>query len=142
MGALFTFPGLRMARMHWDSLKYCKENRLLRILLNVSFALPFILVILWIRPISREFLTEREFYSNEKPFMSTNAFETMRLLLVIITVVMKLALMPVYLQSYLNLAYERVEEQKKESGKISNQEYKRNVSENLLNFNTKVYVLK
>lgn len=67
IGAVFTFPGLRMARMHWDSLKYCKENKFLQFLLNLSFILPFVLTILWIKPISREFLTNRTFSSMENP---------------------------------------------------------------------------
>lgn len=67
LGAIFTFPGLRMARMHWDSLKYCRENRFLQVLLNISFVLPFILVILWIRPISREYLANRVFSGLDRP---------------------------------------------------------------------------
>lgn len=67
LGAIFTFPGLRMARMHWDSLKYCRENKFLQLILNISFVLPFIIVILWIKPLSREFLTNRVFAGMEKP---------------------------------------------------------------------------
>lgn len=67
IGALFTFPGLRMARMHWDSLKYCKGRPLTKLLLNISFALPFLLVILWIKPISKDYLTEKIFNGMTKP---------------------------------------------------------------------------
>lgn len=67
LGAMFTFPGLRMARMHWDSLKYCEGNKLMKVLLNVSFALPFILVVLWIKPISRDYLTIRVFSGMNGP---------------------------------------------------------------------------
>lgn len=56
-----------MARMHWNSLKYCRENRFMQALLNISFVLPFILVILWIRPISREYLTNRIFSGMDQP---------------------------------------------------------------------------
>lgn len=62
LGSLFTFPGLRVAKMHMDSLKYCKDKKFLKILLNINFALPFILVLLWIKPISRDYLTLRKFY--------------------------------------------------------------------------------
>lgn len=67
LGSLFTFPGLRMARMHWDSIKYCQDNKFKQLLLNISFVLPFILVILWVRPISRDFLTVRIFNGMDKP---------------------------------------------------------------------------
>lgn len=67
VGAIFTFPGLRMAKMHWDSLKYCRENRWMQILLNLSFALPFILVILWVKPLSRDYLTGRVLSGMKEP---------------------------------------------------------------------------
>lgn len=67
LGAIFTFPGLRMARMHWDSLKYCRESKMLQLILNTSFVLPFIIVILWIKPISREYLTNRAFAGMDHP---------------------------------------------------------------------------
>lgn len=67
LGAIFTFPGLRMARMHWDSLKYCSESLPKRLILNTSFVLPFLIVILWIKPISREYLTNRAFAGMDHP---------------------------------------------------------------------------
>uniref|UniRef100_A0A1B0C954 Uncharacterized protein n=1 Tax=Lutzomyia longipalpis TaxID=7200 RepID=A0A1B0C954_LUTLO len=128
LGAVFTFPGLRTARMHWDLLKYCQEKRTLQILLNVNFALPFILVIMWVKPISRDYLTERVFRGLEAPLMTPHAFETARLILVIVVVVLRFALMPFYLQAYLNLAHQRVEEQKKEVGRITNVELQRKIA--------------
>lgn len=61
LGSLFTFPGLRVGKMHMDALKYCRDRRMLRLLLNINFALPFMLVLLWINPISRDYLTQRQF---------------------------------------------------------------------------------
>lgn len=67
LGALFTFPGLRMAKMHFDSLRYCKDRKLMRLLLNVNFALPFVVILLWIKPISRDYLSERVFAGMDGP---------------------------------------------------------------------------
>jgi len=67
VGSIFTFPGLRMAKMHVDSLRYCKERKMLKILLNVNFALPFLLVLLWIKPVSRDYLTTRVFSGMGEP---------------------------------------------------------------------------
>ncbi|ALC44135.1 CG7638, partial [Drosophila busckii] len=128
LGSLFTFPGLRMAKMHWDSLKYCRGNRLLQVLLNLSFVLPFILVILWIRPISRDYLTVRVFQGMEQPLLKPHVFETFRLLLVVFVVVMRFALMPIYLQSYLNLAYDKILDLRKEAGRITNLEFQKKIS--------------
>lgn len=51
-----------------------------------------------------------------------------RLSLVIAAVVLRIALMPIYLQAYLNLAYQRLEEQKKEAGRITNVELQKKIS--------------
>uniref|UniRef100_A0A182LYP9 Transmembrane protein 161B n=1 Tax=Anopheles culicifacies TaxID=139723 RepID=A0A182LYP9_9DIPT len=128
LGALFTFPGLRMARMHWDSLKFCKDRLWLKLMLNVSFAMPFLLVILWIKPLARDYLTARVFSGMSSPILSTEAFETMRLGAVVIAVILRFLLMPIYLQAYLNLAHDRVEEQKKEAGRITNVELQKKIS--------------
>lgn len=52
--------------------------------------------------------------------MSSEAFDIIRLVLIVVAVVLRLVLMPIYLQAYLNLAYDRLEEQKKEAGRITN----------------------
>lgn len=54
LGSLFTFPGLRVGRMHIDALKCYQEKRIVKLLLNINFSFPFILILLWINPISRE----------------------------------------------------------------------------------------
>ncbi|KAG4067776.1 hypothetical protein HA402_005548 [Bradysia odoriphaga] len=128
VGAIFTFPGLRMARMHWDSLKYCKENKIMQLLLNVSFALPFILVILWVKPLSRDYLTGRVFSGMSGPLLTPNSFDTIRLLLVVFAVILRFSLMPVYLQAYLNLAYDRIQDMKKEAGRITNVELQKKIA--------------
>ena len=52
--------------------------------------------------------------------MTTSTFESMRLIAIIVAVLLKFLLMPIYLQSYLNLAMQRLENQKKEAGRITN----------------------
>ncbi|GLG97663.1 Uncharacterized protein GBIM_04385 [Gryllus bimaculatus] len=128
LGAVFTFPGLRMARMQWDSLKYCGESFLWKLLLNISFASPFVLVLLWIKPVSRDYLTARVFTGMTGPIMSEHAFESLRLIAVVGAVILRLSLMPIYLQSYLNMAYHRLEEQKKEAGRITNVELQKKIA--------------
>ena len=59
--------------------------------------------------------------------MSADTFESMRLIAIIVAAILKLILMPTYLQSYLNLAYQRIELQKKEAGRISNKELQNKV---------------
>lgn len=56
--------------------------------------------------------------------MTPEMFNSMRLMVIIVAVILRMVLMPIYLQAYLNLAYDRIEEQKKEAGRITNTEYK------------------
>ena len=70
MGALFTFPGLRLARMQWDLLKRAGEGMaggVSTVLIHASFIAPLLLTILWIRPLSRDYLTERVFRGRTTP---------------------------------------------------------------------------
>lgn len=60
--------------------------------------------------------------------MSPAVFESARLAAVILTVLLKIALMPTYLQSYLNIAEQRLEIQKKEAGRITNVDLQKKVS--------------
>lgn len=128
VGSLFTFPGLRISKMHWDTLRYYKDQKLLLLLANISYASPLILVSLWIKPISRHYLTVRVFSGMNGPLMTTSAFESMRLIAIIIAVLLRFILMPVYLQSYLNLAVQRLENQKKEAGRITNVDLQKKIS--------------
>lgn len=49
--------------------------------------------------------------------------------------------MPIYLQAYLNLAHDRLEEQKKEAGRITNVDLQKKVSAQLPRWNhAKIYV--
>ena len=66
IGALFTFPGLRMARMQWDVLTYT-ENRFSTMILHLSFISPLFLTMMWVKPLSRDYLTERIFKGMTTP---------------------------------------------------------------------------
>lgn len=60
--------------------------------------------------------------------LTESAFDTLRLILIAITVILRMALMPIYLQAYLNMAYNRLEDQKKEAGRITNVDLQKKVS--------------
>lgn len=127
IGALFTFPGLRMARMQWDALKYT-ENGPKTVLLHSAFIAPLLLTTLWIKPLSRDYLTNRTYKGMNAPLLTSDQFETMRIYSVLVIIAFRLVMMPNYLQSYLNLAYHKMEEMKLEAGKISNIELQKTLS--------------
>ncbi|XP_053976884.1 transmembrane protein 161B [Hylaeus anthracinus] len=128
LGSFFTFPGLRVSKMHWDALRYYKDQKLLVLIANLSYASPLLLVCLWIKPISRDYLTVRIFTGMNGPLMTSPSFESMRLIAIVVAVLLKLILMPMYLQSYLNLAVQRLENQKKEAGRIKNVDLQKKIA--------------
>jgi len=121
VGALFTFPGLRVARMHWDALRYHSGS----VLLHLGFISPLLLTTLWVRPLTRDPLTNRLYKGMEAPLMTEQQFECMRLYLICAVAVLRMSLMPKYLQAYLNLAYDKVDALKVEAGKISSLDLQR-----------------
>ncbi len=54
--------------------------------------------------------------------MTSEQFESVRLYLVVAILAFRLVMMPKYLQSYLNMAFHKMDEMKNEAGKISNVE--------------------
>lgn len=57
--------------------------------------------------------------------MTPEVFELVRVMAISVAVLLRMILMPIYLQAYLNLAYDRIEEQKKEAGRITNIEFQK-----------------
>ena len=47
--------------------------------------------------------------------------------MVVFVVILRFALMPIYLQSYLNIAYDKIMDLRKEAGRITNFEYQKKV---------------
>ncbi|KAK3593876.1 hypothetical protein CHS0354_011481 [Potamilus streckersoni] len=127
IGALLIFPGFRMAKLHLDSLKYSRENRLKQIILHLNFIFPLILVLFWVRPISREILCGLSWEVTTR-LLSESVFEVLRIFLFVIFCITRLVLMATHVQSHLNSAYERIENLRKESGKISNVEIQKIVA--------------
>ena len=108
IGALFTFPGLRVSRMHWDVLRYSGDSHRSNILYHIGFIAPLLVTTLWVRPLTRDPLTVNLYKGMKSPLMTGEQFETLRLYLVCLTVLYRLLIMPTYLQAYLNIAYDKV----------------------------------
>lgn len=65
--------------------------------------------------------------------MTAATFESMRLIVIIFALLLKMILMPMYLQSYLNLAIQKLENQKKEAGRITNVELQKKANIKIIN---------
>ncbi|XP_069631439.1 transmembrane protein 161B-like isoform X4 [Haliaeetus albicilla] len=118
IGAFLTFPGLRLAQMHLDALNLATE-KITQTLLHINFLAPLLMVLLWVKPITKDYIMNPPLGKESIPLMSEDTFDTMRLWIIILLCALRLAMMRSHLQAYLNLAQKCMDQMKKEAGRIS-----------------------
>lgn len=130
MATLLAFPGIRTAQMYVDGLKYAKSNPLVSLLLHVNFGMPFVISLMWIKPIARDMFcsTYGDGASGTKAIMTDSQFDINRILCIITLCLLKLAAIRIHLQAYLNLAYVKLRRMKKEAGQMTNTDIQRTVT--------------
>ena len=110
-GALLTFPGLRLARMHTDAMRHAREQPVKQLLLLINMILPLVAALAWVRPLAREPLAR---YG-----VVDDCFELVRIAVVLFVCIIRVSLVHPHLQAHLNMAYDRVVALRRESGRIS-----------------------
>ncbi|XP_062368593.1 transmembrane protein 161B isoform X2 [Cinclus cinclus] len=88
-------------------------------LLHINFLAPLFMVLLWVKPITKDYIMSPPLGKESIPLMSEDTFDTIRLWIIILLCVLRLAMMRHHLQAYLNLAQKSVDQMKKEAGRIS-----------------------
>ncbi|XP_047634204.1 transmembrane protein 161B isoform X4 [Phacochoerus africanus] len=127
IGAFLTFPGLRLAQMHLDALNLATE-KITQTLLHINFLAPLFMVLLWVKPITKDYIMNPPLGKESVPLMTEATFDTLRLWLIILLCALRLAMMRNHLQAYLNLAQKCVDQMKKEAGRISTVELQKMVA--------------
>ncbi|GCC25538.1 hypothetical protein chiPu_0003949 [Chiloscyllium punctatum] len=127
IGAFLTFPGLRLAQMHLDALNLTNE-RLTQTLFHINFLSPLIIVLLWVKPITKDYIMNPPLGKESIPLMSEAAYDSLRLWVIVLLCVLRLALIRQHLQAYLNLAQKGIEQMKKEAGRISTKDLQKMVA--------------
>uniref|UniRef100_G3PI84 Transmembrane protein 161A n=1 Tax=Gasterosteus aculeatus aculeatus TaxID=481459 RepID=G3PI84_GASAC len=125
VGALLAFPGLRLAQTHLDAVQMNSGRPLVQILLHLSFLSPVIVLVLWVKPLARDFLANAPM---GKTSITIDAFDSLRLWVVVASCALRLAVTRYHLQAYLNLAQKWVEQMKKEVGRIAAIDIQRKVT--------------
>ncbi|XP_068558549.1 transmembrane protein 161A [Cebidichthys violaceus] len=128
IGALLAFPGLRLAQTHLDAVQMNSDRPLIQILLHMSFLSPVVVLILWVKPIARDFLANAPMGKTSITIVSSETFDCVRLWIVVGSCVLRLLLTRYHLQAYLNLAQKWVEQMKKEAGRIAAIDIQRKVT--------------
>ncbi|XP_050184509.1 transmembrane protein 161B isoform X3 [Myiozetetes cayanensis] len=88
-------------------------------LLHINFLAPLFMVLLWVKPITKDYIMNPPLGKESIPLMSEDTFDTVRLWIIILLCALRLAMMRHHLQAYLNLAQKSVDQMKKEAGRIS-----------------------
>uniref|UniRef100_A0A2K5EIM5 Transmembrane protein 161A n=1 Tax=Aotus nancymaae TaxID=37293 RepID=A0A2K5EIM5_AOTNA len=127
LGAFLTFPGLRLAQTHRDALTMSEDRPMLQFLLHTSFLSPLFILWLWTKPIARDFLHQPPFGETSFSLLSDSAFDSGRLWLLVVLCLLRLAVTRPHLQAYLCLAKARVEQLRREAGRIEAREIQRRV---------------
>ncbi|XP_052588025.1 transmembrane protein 161B isoform X2 [Peromyscus californicus insignis] len=97
-------------------------------LLHINFLAPLFMVLLWVKPITKDYIMNPPLGKESVPLMTEATFDTLRLWLIILLCALRLAMMRSHLQAYLNLAQKCVDQMKKEAGRISTVELQKMVA--------------
>ncbi|XP_063003194.1 transmembrane protein 161A [Elgaria multicarinata webbii] len=128
VGGCLTFPGLRLAQTHLDALKMTADRPLTQLVLHASFLAPVIVVLMWIKPISRDLLLHAPMGKQTVQIMSDPTYNSVRLWTIVALCLLRLSVARHHLQAYLNLAERWVEQMKREAGRITVLEIQRKVT--------------
>nr|XP_012805993.2 transmembrane protein 161A isoform X2 [Jaculus jaculus] len=127
LGAFLTFPGLRLAQTHRDALTLCKDWPVLQLLLHTSFLSPVFILWLWMKPVARDFLYQVPMGDTSLSMLSDSAFDSLRLWVLVALCLLRLSVTRPHLQAYLCLAKARVEQLRREAGRIEAREIQQRV---------------
>nr|XP_030112908.3 transmembrane protein 161A isoform X1 [Taeniopygia guttata] len=118
LGACLTFPGLRLAQTHLDALSMARDRPLTQALLHVGFLAPVLVVLLWVRPLGRDFLRQAPLGRQPGQMLSDSAFDTLRLWAVVSLSLLRLLGTRHHLQAYLGLAQRWARRLRREAGRV------------------------
>ncbi|NWS92097.1 T161B protein, partial [Toxostoma redivivum] len=107
---------IRMVTVFNNSLPFFSSSRTL---LHINFLSPLLMVLLWVKPITKDYIMNPPLGKETVSLMSEDTFDTIRLWIIILLCALRLVMMRSHLQAYLNLAQKCVDRMKKEAGRIS-----------------------
>ncbi|NXA55746.1 T161A protein, partial [Nothocercus julius] len=116
LGACLTFPGLRLAQTHLDALRDAAHEPLAQLLLHAGFLAPVVIVVMWVKPLCRDFVLQAPMGKQTVQLMSDAAYNTARLWTVVALCLLRAALARRHLQAYLGLAARWAERLRRQAG--------------------------
>ena len=123
LSTVLLFPGFRFAETHFDAIKATK-NPLAKLALQLNYISPAVCLGLWIRPLGSAMIAAK---GTVHLYLADVPYETFQVGVVAWTAVLRLLLYRFYLQAYLDVPRKRMEQLKKEEGRITVSELRKRV---------------
>ena len=124
LGTFLTFPGLRLAKMHTDSLRYA--GPFMQMLLYTNIIFPLLISLSWLKPVVKDIIVSKA-YSWNRYRIEESTFEAARIVAIFVFCGFRFLLLWPHLQAHLNMAVQKIENLRKEAGRISNIELQKTV---------------
>lgn len=123
IGVLFTFPGLRFGQLHVGLLDKPSTSRIAHIIYTINFLSPLFIIILWIKPISRDL-----FKNQDLLIIDDIAFDTIRIYSIITFSLFRFYLLPRYVSMFLSSSSTRIARLRFRGGTVTNREIQMTIS--------------
>lgn len=123
IGVLFTFPGLRFGQLHVGILDRPSTSRIAHIIYTLNFLSPLFVIILWIKPISRDLLRRQDLL-----IIDDTNFDTIRVYSIIILSLFRFYLLPKYVSMFLSSPSNRIARLRFRGGTVTNREIQLTIS--------------
>lgn len=123
LSTLLLFPGFRFAETHFDALKATKSP-LAKLALQLNYISPAVCLGLWVRPLGSGMIATK---GTVHLYLADVPYESFQVGVVVCTAVLRLLLYRFYLQAYLNVPKKRMEQLKREEGRITVSELRKRV---------------
>ncbi|KAK4474688.1 hypothetical protein MN116_001817 [Schistosoma mekongi] len=143
IGSLFVYPGIKFGKIYIDTVKQHPVSLVKRFILHLNFICPIIPILLWLTPVTNHIshslimLTHNNSLAG-KPFLImivnvisnlfTKHLDSIRLIVSLAVVLIRLSSVRWTLQAYLNSAQDKLDRFTHEAGQTSNKEVQRLVA--------------
>lgn len=136
-GVVFTFPGLRFGQLQRGLLDKPETTNFEHFLYSLNYLSSLIVVLLWVKPLSRNFL------KNQNLITEDSTFDTLRIYMIIILNFIRFYQLPKYVAMFLLGANNRVTRIRCRGGSTTNKEIQITISSiyNYVNVVTLQYIL-
>ena len=127
LSSVLIFSGFRFGDVHFNTVRYSAQKKtLLRSILHTCYIAPMFCLSLWIRPLSRDVIAERDHVNLFG--IAELSYENFRFVVIMSVCLLRIVMFSTYMQSFLDTAKWRVINLRREQGRITIKDLRSRVS--------------